>query len=72
MVVRLPEHFIGIDTVCIAFSQCIVSAFFCDLDPYPGKNLHADPDPDPGGKNDIFFFVFFTFQMILNNLKKNL
>ena len=38
----------------------------------------ADPDPDPGGirgrglgvkgKNDFFFFwVFFTFQMILNN-----
>ena len=46
------------------------SAFFAD--PYPGKNLHADPDPDPGGirgvkgKNDFFLF-FFTFQMILNN-----
>ena len=47
------------------------------MDPDPGKNLHADPDPDSGGirgrglgvkgKNDFFFLVFFTFQMILNN-----
>ena len=49
------------------------------VDPDPGKNLHADPDPDPDsggiwgrglgvkGKNDFFFFSFFTFQMILNN-----
>ena len=44
------------------------SAFFAD--PYPGKNLHADPDPDPGGirgrglgvkgKNEFFFFEFFS------------
>ena len=48
-----------------------------------GQNLHADPDPDPDphpdpggirgrglgvkGKNEFFFLVFFTFQMILNN-----
>ena len=55
-----------------------IRIFFADLDPDPGKNLHANPDPvpDPGGirgrgvgvkgKND-FFLVFFTFQMILNN-----
>ena len=51
------------------------SAFFF-ADPDPGKNLHADPDPDPGGIRGrglvvkgkmIFFGVFFTFQMILNN-----
>ena len=51
-----------------------IRIFFADPD--PGKNLHAGPDPDPGGirgrgqgvkgKND-FFLVFFTFQMILNN-----
>ena len=45
--------------------------------PDPAKNLHADPDPDPGGirgvkgKNDLFS-VFFTFQMILINLKKKI
>ena len=53
--------------------QCFGSA-----DPDPGKNLHSDPvpDPDPGGIRGrglvvkgkmIFFLVFFTFQMILNN-----
>ena len=40
--------------------------FFAD--PHPGKNLHADPDPDPGGiwgrglgvKGKMnFFFIFF-------------
>ena len=44
--------------------QCFGSAFF--VDPDPGNNLHADPDPDPGGirggglgvkgKNNFFFF----------------
>ena len=42
---------------------------FFFADPDLGKNLHADPDPDPGGipgrglgvkgKNDFFFFSFF-------------
>ena len=42
--------------------------FFSD----PGKNLHADPDPDPGGirgrglgvkgKNDFFFEFFSRFR----------
>ena len=42
--------------------------FFAD----PGKNLHADPDPDPGGirgrglgvkgKNDILFEFFSRFR----------
>ena len=45
-------------------------------DPDPAKNLHADPDPDPGGirgvkgKNEKNW-PFFTFQMFLNNSKKN-
>ena len=42
-----------------------------------GKNLHADPDTNPGGiwgvkGKMIFFLVIFTFQMIVNSLKKNL
>ena len=38
-------------------------------DPDQGKNLHADPGGIRGvkGKNYLFFEVFFTFQMILNN-----
>ena len=36
--------------------------FFANQD--PGKNLHADPDPDPGGirgvkGKNVFFFSFF-------------
>ena len=49
-----------------------IRIFFADPD--PGKNLHADPDPGGirgrglGVKGKmIFFLVFFTFQMILNN-----
>ena len=44
--------------------------FFADPD--PGKNLHGDPDPDPGGirgrglgvkgKNDFFFEFFSRFR----------
>ena len=56
------------------FNQGFGSAFFF-ADPDQGKNLHADPDPGGirgrglgvKGKNDFFFLVFFTFQMILNN-----
>ena len=42
-------------------NQGFGSAFFV-ADPDPGKNLHADLDPDPGGirgekgKNEILFF----------------
>ena len=48
--------------------QCFGSAFFL-ADPDPGKNFHADPDPDPGGirgrgvvvKGKMkFFFEFFS------------
>ena len=31
--------------------------FFADPD--PGKNLHADPDPNPGGIRGYYFFLFF-------------
>ena len=52
--------------------MCFGSAFFADPD--PGKNLNVDPytDPDPGGNGKkCLVFYFFTFQMTLNNFKKN-
>ena len=43
-----------------------IRIFFADPD--PGKNFHADPGEGGGGKGKkLFFLVFFTFQMILNN-----
>ena len=50
----------------MSFSEHLIISFFAD--PYPGKNLHADPDPDPGGirgvkgKNDFLSF-FFTLRL---------
>ena len=40
----------------------------------PGKNLHAGPDPDPGGIRGVKGKMkkkstFFMFQMFLNNFK---
>ena len=43
-----------------------IRIFFAD----PDKNLNSDPDP--GGREKMIFFSFFTFQMILNNLKKKI
>ena len=43
--------------------------FFAD----PGKNLHADPDPNSRGNRGVKRkkkYFFFTFQMILNNFLK--
>ena len=67
-----------VNNVSESITQGFGSAIFF-ADPDPGKNLHADPDPrgirgrglGVKGKNDYFWF-FFMFQMILNNLQKNL
>ena len=41
-----------------AYWQCFGSAFFyADLDTDPGKNLHADPDPEKMIFSSIFFHV---------------
>ena len=60
-----------------AFFSSFISGFRIRIflaDPDPGKIFHADPDPGGirgrglgvKGKNDFFFIVFFTFQMILH------
>ena len=45
---KMPGTFDFLFFAMGANSQGFGSAFFF-ADPYPGKNLHADPDPDPGG-----------------------
>ena len=47
---------------------CRISDPHFYADPDPGKNLHADPDPEGKGKI-IFFRVFFR---VLDNSKKYL
>ena len=73
---KRPLH---INLSVFPFDLTVISLFF--ITPFPEFRIHIFffADPDPGkifmririlgvkGKNDFFFIVFFTFQMILNN-----
>ena len=64
------DHFVC--RTSVTFVGFRIRIFFADPDPDPGKNFHADPGGIRGRgvverEKMIFFLVFFTFQMILNN-----